>query len=77
MDISGPMMIVLIVLIAVGFGTLDNWMKLRAKTAGSKEREEDIAQLRSELAEAKRRIAALEKIATDPDARLASEIGRL
>ena len=77
-DIDSPFtMVVMIVLIAVGAGVINNYMKLKADRGGASEQEGEIARLRSEVDTLKRRVATLERLAVDKDARLSEEISRL
>ena len=64
----GPFeMVVAIVLISVGAGVFNTWLKSRKIDAGQSE---EIAALRAELKDAKERIKTLETLAVDPDAAL-------
>ena len=64
----GPFeMVVLIVLISVGAGVLNTWLKSRKVDEGQNE---ELEGLRRELSEVKERVSALETLAVDPDAAL-------
>lgn len=71
-------MVVLIVLISVGAGVINNYLKLRNKGAGNnKELLEGLDALRTDVDRLSKRVASLEKIATDPEKSLAKEIDSL
>lgn len=78
MDIDSPFtMVVLIVLIAVGSGVLNNYLKLRANREDDRASDADIARMEADIARLKERVRVLEKITTDGDQRLREEISRL
>jgi cell division protein FtsB len=70
-------MVVLIVLIGVGAGVVNNWMKLKHESSGSVEDAAELESLRAEVAALKRRVATLERLAIDKDTHLRDEISRL
>ena len=73
-DIDSPFtMVVAIVLIAVGAGVIQNWIKLKhnQESAGSAE---DVDALKREVRDLRERVRTLEKIVTDPDERLPREL---
>lgn len=77
-DIDSPFtMVVLIVLIAVGAGVINNYLKLKAERSGSAAGAEELGQLKEEVAALKERVRVLEQITTDKDRRLSEEISRL
>ena len=77
-DIDSPFtMVVMIVLIAVGAGVVNNWIKLRQEQGGNVEDAAEIDRLRAEVRELKSRVATLERLATDKDRTLSDEISRL
>ncbi|HSG89205.1 MAG TPA: hypothetical protein VLA56_08330 [Pseudomonadales bacterium] len=65
-------MVVLIVLISVGSGVVNRWLKLRAGGGGARVEELEKRLARLESLEA--RVRTLETIATDPRTELAREI---
>jgi hypothetical protein len=72
----GPFeMVVLIVLITVGGGIYSRHLKDKGKRDPAQEAER--LKLRSEVDQLSRRVQTLEKLATDPAARLADDIERL
>ena len=70
-------MVVAIVAIAVGAGVIKNYQQLKANKEGDADVIRGLDALRADVARLSDRVAALEKIATDPEKRLASEIDRL
>ena len=77
-DIDSPFtMVVFIVLIAVGAGVVNNYLKLRTERGTNAEDTVEIDRLKAEVRELKSRVATLERLATDKDARLSDEISRL
>jgi len=78
MDIDSPFtMVVLIVLIAVGAGVVNNYLKMKSQQRGDVADNAEVQQLRGEVAELKRRVATLERLAVDRDRALQEEIARL
>ncbi|MEL6661627.1 MAG: hypothetical protein AAFO57_03645 [Pseudomonadota bacterium] len=78
MDIDSPFtMVVLIVLIAVGAGVLNNYFKMKAEAKNNAGDEAELERLRGEVATLKQRVSTLERLAVDKDATLRDEISRL
>jgi flagellar motility protein MotE (MotC chaperone) len=74
----GPFeMVVLIVLICVGAGVIENRTKHKASQRSDGAHEASLEQMQSDIARLKERVRVLEKITTDSDAQLRSEISRL
>jgi hypothetical protein len=72
----GPFeMVVLIVLISVGGGIYSQHLKSKGKRDPGQEAE--LFKLRSDVDHLSRRVQTLERLATDPAARLADDIERL
>ena len=76
-EIDSPFtMIVLLVIIGVGGGVINNWLKIKRESesaVGSGE----VDSLRREVADLRERVKTLEKIATDSERNLSREIERL
>lgn len=70
-------MIVLIVLISVGAGVVNNYLKLKAKHAKDDVSEAEVHRMKADIDRLTERVRVLEKIATDGDSRLREEISRL
>lgn len=70
-------MVVMIVLIAVGAGVINNYLKLKAEGANNAADDGEIRAMREEIAALKSRVRVLEEIAVDKDTRLKEEISRL
>lgn len=78
MDINSPFtMIVLIVLISVSAGVIQTWIKSRRTDTDDPRRQEEVAQLRDQVAGLTERVRVLETITTDADAKLREDISRL
>ena len=78
MEIDSPFtMVVFIVLIAVGAGVVNNWLKMRNETSVDAEANARIGDLEREVMRLRERVKVLEKISTDGDTRLREEISRL
>ncbi|MEM9740064.1 MAG: hypothetical protein AAF829_09360 [Pseudomonadota bacterium] len=78
MDIYSPFtMVVLIVLIAVGAGVLNNYFKMKSEAKLNATDDVEIEKLRAEVAGLKQRVSTLERLAVDKDTRLRDEISRL
>jgi len=70
-------MIVLIVLISVSAGVIQTWIKSRRTDTDDPRRQEEVAQLRDQVAGLTERVRVLETITTDADAKLREDISRL
>lgn len=70
-------MIVMIVLIGVGAGVINNWIKMKRETGHTEENSAELDSLREEVSALKRRVATLERLAVDKDSHLREEISRL
>ena len=70
-------MVVLIVLISVGAGVVNNYLKLKANAKSDKGADEDIRRVLGEVARLKERVRVLEKIVTDQERQLSDEIRKL
>ncbi|MEL7546747.1 MAG: hypothetical protein AAGJ84_08855 [Pseudomonadota bacterium] len=71
MDIDSPFtMVVLIVLITVGAGVLNNWIKMRRETERGAVEAEQLEALKADVDRLKERVQVLEKLTTDSDAQL-------
>lgn len=70
-------MVVLIVLIAVGAGVINNYIKVKAESANNAADDTEMKAMREEVAALKARVRVLEELAVDKDARLRDEISRL
>ncbi len=78
MDIDSPFtMVVLIVLISVGAGVVNNWLKMRQNSGSDAETNARLADMEDEVLRLRERVKVLEKISTDGDTRLREEISRL
>ena len=70
-------MVVLIVLISVGAGVGNNYLKLKANAKSDKGADEDIRRVLGEVDRLKERVRVLEKIVTDQERQLSDEIRKL
>ena len=70
-------MVVLIVLISVGAGVVNNFLKLKANAKSDKGADEDIQRVLGEVDQLKERVRVLEKIVTDQERQLSDEIRKL
>ncbi|KCZ62236.1 MULTISPECIES: hypothetical protein [unclassified Hyphomonas] len=70
-------MVVLIVLISVGAGVVNNYLKLKANAKSDKGADEDIQRVLGEVDRLKERVRVLEKIVTDQERQLSDEIRKL
>tara|TARA_R100001244_G_scaffold102960_3_gene76647 strand:- start:596 stop:826 length:231 start_codon:yes stop_codon:yes gene_type:complete len=70
-------MVVLIVLISVGAGVVNNYLKLKANAKSDKGADEDIQRILGEVDRLKERVRVLEKIVTDQERQLSDEIRKL
>lgn len=78
MEINSPFtMVVIIVLISVGAGVINNYLKTRAGRESDRESQAEIDRLRKDVDRLTERVRVLETIATDKDERLREEIRRL
>ena len=74
----GPFeMVVLIVLISVGAGVINNYLKVRATQADEIRSQAEVDEVLAEVERLKERVRVLEKIITDNDRHLADEIRNL
>jgi ABC-type multidrug transport system fused ATPase/permease subunit len=77
-EINSPFtMVVFIVLIAVGAGVVNNWIKTRGNREADEAAQEEMFRLRKDVERLTERVRVLETIATDKDERLREEIRRL
>ena len=78
MDIDSPFtMVVLIVAISVGASVFNNWLKMRQGLRATGEQSVELEELRKDVRALTERVRVLEKLATDDDHRLRSEIDAL
>lgn len=70
-------MVVIIVLISVGAGTINNYIKMKHNRAADDASGAEFEQMANEVSRLKERVRVLEKIVTDGDKRLSEEISRL
>lgn len=70
-------MVVIIVLISVGAGTINNYLKMKHNRAADMASDAAFERMSDEVARLKERVRVLEKIVTDGDQRLREEISRL
>ncbi|WP_233355769.1 hypothetical protein [Henriciella litoralis] len=78
MEINSPFtMVVIIVLIAVGAGVINNYIKMKASRKDDVDTEEEVFRLRKDVERLTERVRVLETIATDSEARLRDDIRRL
>lgn len=78
MEISSPFtMIVIIVLISVGAGVINNYLKMKANSKDDAASEEELFRMRKDVERLTDRVRVLETIATDKDERLREDIRRL
>ena len=78
MEINSPFtMVVIIVLISVGAGVINNYFKMRAGRESDAESQADVERMQGEIDRLTERVRVLETIATDKDERLREEIRRL
>lgn len=78
MEIGSPFtMVVLIVLISVGAGVVNNYLKMKANRQDDAASDEELFRLRKDVERLTERVRVLETIATDKDERLREEIRRL
>lgn len=78
MEINSPFtMIVIIVLVCVGAGVINNYLKVKADREDGATNQADLDKMRMEVERLKERVRVLETIATDKDQRLSEEIRKL
>lgn len=78
MEINSPFtMVVIIVMIGVTAGVINNWIKVRSEREDTAASEEELFRLRKDVERLTERVRVLETIATDKDERLRDEIRRL
>jgi cell division protein FtsB len=70
-------MIVIIVLVCVGAGVINNYLKVKADREDGAANQADLDKMRMEVERLKDRVRVLETIATDKDQRLSEEIRKL
>lgn len=70
-------MVVVIVVIGCVTGSIDNWVKHKAKTEKNSVQDGEIARLNAEIADLKNRMQVMEKLATDGDAHLRQAFRKL
>ncbi|KCZ58559.1 MULTISPECIES: hypothetical protein [Hyphomonas] len=71
------LMVVLIVLISVGAGVVNNYLKLKANSASDIASDADFQKVLGEVDRLKERVRVLEKIVTDQERQLSEEIRKL
>jgi len=77
-DIDSPFtMVVLIVLISVGAGVLNNYFKMKAQRGDTLENDADIHRMQAEIDRLAERVRVLEKLATDDERSLRDEFRKL
>ena len=78
MEITSPFtMVVVIVLITVGAGVVNNYLKMKAGREEDAASQDEIETMRRDIDRLTERVRVLETIATDKDERLREEIRRL
>lgn len=70
-------MVVIIVLISVGAGVVNNYLKMRADHRSDEDANLEVRKVLGELAHLKDRVRVLEKIVTDQERQLSEEIRKL
>lgn len=70
-------MIVLVVLIAIGAGVINNYLKVKAERESEAASDADLRQVFDDVARLKERVRVLEEIVTDQERQLADEIRKL
>lgn len=70
-------MVVLIVLISVGAGVINNYIKMKNARPERTESDADIHRMQAEIDRLTERVRVLEKLATDGDTQLRDEFRRL
>lgn len=70
-------MIVLIVLISVGAGVINNYLKMKHQRSETSANDADIHRMQTEIDRLTERVRVLEKLATDDDQSLRDEFRKL
>lgn len=70
-------MVVIIVLISVGAGVVNNYLKMRADHRSDEDANLEVRKVLGEVAQLKDRVRVLEKIVTDQERQLSEEIRKL
>jgi len=58
-------------------GSVDNWVKHKAKTKKNSAQDSEIVRLKAEIADLQRRMQVMEKLATDDDVHLREAFRKL
>jgi hypothetical protein len=77
MDFDPFSMVVAIVAISVGAGVVNNYLRMKHGAKRNAVQDEEIGELREDLAKVKDRVRVLEALAVDKDRQLSEEISRL
>jgi hypothetical protein len=70
-------MVVVIVIISVGAGVLNNYLKMKADRASDQASDLEVKRVLGEVDSLKERVRVLEKIVTDQERQLSDEIRKL
>lgn len=70
-------MVVLIVLISVGAGVINNYFKMKSQSAETGANDADIHKMQADIDRLTERVRVLEKLATDDDRGLRDEFRKL
>jgi uncharacterized protein (DUF486 family) len=70
-------MVVIIVMISVGAGVLNNYLKMKADRVSDQASDLEVKRVLDEVAQLKQRVGVLEKIVTDQERQLSDEIHKL
>lgn len=70
-------MVVIIVMIRVGAGVLNNYLKMKADREHDKASDQEMKRVLDEVAHLKQRVRVLEEIVTDRERQLSEEIRKL
>lgn len=70
-------MVVIIVLISVGAGVINNYLKMKANRTDDAASDTELTRVMGEVDRLKERVRVLEKIVTDNERQLAEDIRRL
>jgi len=77
-EIGSPFtMVVLIVLISVGAGVLNNYFKMKSQREETSHNDEDIHRMQADIDRLTERVRVLEKLATDDERSLRDEFRKL